>query len=753
MSNRDLARVEYREPWYLLGILLLGSLLATLAVSEFTRAQIAEHTAQTDAMQRFTLQRVSAHVDDFATNAAQLAGAAALQVCTVRNDPKLVERLLRGLLVSRINNNIYGVGCFFEPNAFRSGLSWYGPYAQFGAHGLRVEPNNDGSYKYRAMGWYRYAVSAHGALAPYGPFKDVTRSFVTFSKAFYAGRRLAGVASVDTLAESFGNIIGVQPKAGDQIYLTGRTGKRSLSFGHLAPRAEVVDLSVPIRFTRGRVHVAMDRSGMLATNRQLLWLGLVLLIAIWGIAIVLAGLLLRSWHAKRKAIEMQLAQARLEQEITLQRAVEAHLRKVAYVDVLTGLSNRTLIVDALGALFKERAAFPPLVLFIDIDAFSLVNDTLGHESGDSLLLAIAGLLRKEFEGDVVARFGADEFVVLVCAAAAEASAYAARVKQALAQPVSIRGREIRVTASLGIVLVDGSYHRAEDVLRDAEIAMYSAKGHSRASFEVFTSGMRRQLELDAQLEHNLHRGIAEDEFGVNYQPIIDLRSGSVVSLEALARWDRMDGTVLQPSAFIPYAENHGLVSAIDSLVMRRVCSELMRFVALSPRLTVAVNCSMAQLTSHDIVAFTLSLLKKHQIPASHLRLEITETSVMKNAEYALKSIQKLRALGVLTVVDDFGTGYSSLAYLQRLPISGVKIDRSFIAPLGESAQATAIVRSVIALADTLGLYTVAEGIETAQQLAILVDLGATFGQGFFFSKPVPFGEAQLLLSKSYLAAS
>jgi|GEM_PF-5011764 len=156
-----------------------------------------------------------------------------------------------------------------------------------------------------------------------------------------------------------------------------------------------------------------------------------------------------------------------------------------------------------------------------------------------------------------------------------------------------------------------------------------------------------QLELEAQLEHNLHRAIAEDDFRVNYQPIVDLRSGLVVSLEALARWDRKDGTVLQPADFIPYAESHGLVSAIDALVMRRVCSEVMRFVALSPRLTVAVNCSMAQLTSHDIVAFTLSLLKQHHIPASHLRLEITETSVMKNAAYALESIQKLRALGVL----------------------------------------------------------------------------------------------------------
>ncbi|MDP9016878.1 MAG: EAL domain-containing protein, partial [Candidatus Eremiobacteraeota bacterium] len=271
--------------------------------------------------------------------------------------------------------------------------------------------------------------------------------------------------------------------------------------------------------------------------------------------------------------------------------------------------------------------------------------------------------------------------------------------------------------------------------------------HLRGSWAVFNAGMRHRVHLDAQLDHDLHRAIAGSEFVVFYQPIVDLADGKIVSLEALVRWPREDGRLMQPADFIPYAEAHGMIAAVDAMVMRRVCEELPQFIGLAESLSVTVNCSMAQLTSHDLVEFTLDLLTLHKIDPARLRIEITETSVMRNPEFALASIERLRALGVLTLVDDFGTGYSSLSYLQRLPISGVKIDQSFVAPLGQSAQATAIVRSIIALAKTLELYTVAEGIETAEQWAILKELGATYGQGYFFSVPVPTNEVAPLLQR------
>lgn len=736
----------------MLGVLFLSALLATLVVAQSTRTRMSDNRANADTVQRLLLQRVSMRIDDFTTDAAQLSSAAATQACSIRNDRALVERLLRGLLASRINSRVYGVGCFFEPHAFSAGTGLYGPYARTTAHGFDFERNLGGSYKYQGMAWYRNAVSAHGMLAPYGPYIDVQKSYISFAKAFYYSGRLAGVASADARTESFRGVVGGEPKLGSRIYLQNAAGQLILSYGHLPANAQIVDLSAPIRFAHARVHFASDRTPTYAANRRLFFYAALVTLAIWGAGGLVAVLLLRSWRAKRKATEMELEQARLEDEITLRREVETHLRQVAYVDTLTGLANRPLVVDALNALVARRDGAPCVLSFIDIDSFSLINDTLGHESGDALLIAIAKILRDAFPNDIVARFGGDDFVVLISQGALDPLEPALRVKASFAQPIGIRGREMRLTASQGIVAVDGSYERAEDVLRDAEIAMYASKRQARGSFQVFSARMRQQVELDAQLEHDLHHAIAVDEFTVHYQPVVDLRSGAVVSLEALARWDH-GGKLLPPAAFIPYAESHGLISAIDALILRKVCAEMMRFISIAPGLSVAVNCSMAQLTSDHLVALTHSLLKRHNIPASYLRLEITETSVMKNAEYALESMQRLRALGVLTLVDDFGTGYSSLAYLQRLPISGVKIDRSFITPLGQSSQATAIVRSIIALADTLGLYTVAEGIETAQQLAILVELGATMGQGFFFSKPVPPEEVQRLIMKDYRAAS
>ena len=611
----------------------------------------------------------------------------------------------------------------------------------------------DGSYKYSAHAVVpQCGGRARGRWLPFGPYTDVLHSYMSFAKAFYERGHLAGVATADARTEAFRSVIGGEPKAGSRIYLLNPTGLLILSYGHLPPGAQVVDISAPIRFAHSRVHFASDRSPTYALNRRLFFSAVLVTAAIWGAAVLVGMLLLRSWRAKRKAIEMQIEQARLQDEITLRREVEAHLRQVAYVDTLTGLSNRPFVVDALNALVARRGSAPSILVFIDIDSFSLINDTLGHEPGDTLLVRVAAKLREAFPDDIVARFGGDDFVVLIRDVSSDASAYATRVKEIFERAIAIRGREMRITASQGIVVLDPEYERAEDVLRDAEIAMYASKKQGRGSFKIFSAGMRHQVELDAQLEHDLQHAIAVDEFTVYYQPVIDLRSGTIASLEALARWNRA-GKFSQPGDFIPYAESHGLVSSIDALILRKVCAEMMRFISIVPGLSVAVNCSMAQLTSDDLVALTFSLLKRHNIPPSHLRLEITETSIMRNAEYALETLERLRTAGVLTVVDDFGTGYSSLAYLAASADQRHQ-DRPVIYHTARAKRASkgnrAEYHRVRGYARTL--HRRRRNRKPRAVALFCQELGCTNGQGYLFAAPLPMNQMMDVMRRGYSAA-
>ncbi|GAC1390168.1 MAG: hypothetical protein NVSMB31_06910 [Vulcanimicrobiaceae bacterium] len=737
---------SYREPWHWLALICIGAIASSLFIWQQLGIRNAQVSAQADAVQRLRLQRISLEVNDFTSDAAQLTNAAANSACIVRNDRKLIEHLLAGLLESRINSQIYGLGCFFEPRVFDSRSRYFGPYAQSMDGRLRVEQNADGNYRYFDLRWYRFGVAAKGQLTAFGPYLEVHRQLLSFLKAFYAKKRLGGVVSVDARVDKLSAIVAVGLEATDSAFVEALGGRHILPIG-APPKAgaPAVDMAVPIRFAQARLHLVSDRSWAKTSARRALVVTAAAIFGIWLLAILLGTMLMRSWRAKRESLTMQADRERLESELFLQGQVEAHLRKAAYTDTLTGLPNRAFVLEALAEQLSKKGRPAASLAFIDIDSFSLINDTLGHDSGDQLLAGLGSRIAAEFPGDVVARLGGDEFAILSRGVDEDLESCAQRIGAAFKVPSTIRNREIFCTASIGMVSVDESYMVAEDVLRDAEIAMYASKDRLRGSWVVFNSGMRQRVHLDAQLDHDLHRAIARSEFVVFYQPIVDLADGKIVSLEALVRWPREDGSIRLPAEFIPYAEAHGMIAAVDAIVMRRVCEELPEFIRTADPLSVTVNCSMAQLTSHDLVEFTHNLLKSCKIDPAWLRLEITETSVMRNPEYALASIEQLRALGVLTLVDDFGTGYSSLSYLQRLPISGVKIDRSFVAPLGQSAQATAIVRSIIALAQTLGLYTVAEGIETTEQLAILKGLGATYGQGYFFSHPVPRHEVAGLL--------
>jgi diguanylate cyclase (GGDEF)-like protein len=427
------------------------------------------------------------------------------------------------------------------------------------------------------------------------------------------------------------------------------------------------------------------------------------------------------------------------------RAAEA-LRRQAMHDALTDLPNRTLFLDRVNhALSRSaRTGVGIAVLFLDLDNFDSVNRAFGRHGGDEVLVAVAGLLEAAVRsGDTVAALGGDEFVVC-CEAVVdegEAKALADRLVSAISIPFGADGRQVQVTASIGIALSgrDGS-ETADSLLRDADAAMYQAKQRGRNRSEVFDPALRAKAAARSDAAAALRLGLERDEITVHYQPVVSLADGAVVGVEALARWSH-DGTVVMPNEFIPVAEEAGLILPLGARVLTKACAEMARWNAANPhqQLTVAVNLSIHQL-GVGVADVVERALHESGLDPARLCLEITESALAEDAEVVGVSLRALKQLGVGLSVDDFGTGYSSLLYLRSYPIDTLKIDRSFVAGMDGSDNDAAIVEGVIRLAHALGLEAVAEGVETAEQRARLQALGCEFGQGYLWARPVPLDE-------------
>jgi diguanylate cyclase (GGDEF)-like protein/PAS domain S-box-containing protein len=435
---------------------------------------------------------------------------------------------------------------------------------------------------------------------------------------------------------------------------------------------------------------------------------------------------------------------------------QAQLAHQALHDPLTGLPNRTLFLDRLGHVLARRR--PPgeavAVLFVDLDRFKVVNDSLGHAAGDQLLVALAERLRHALRpADTVARFGGDEFTILCesVADAAQAAAIAARVGELIAQPFAIEGEDdVVLTASVGISLSAGGpdtgADRPETMLRDADAAMYRAKERGRARHELFDEQMRAGAVQRLQLEQWLRRAIERDELRVHFQPEVRLADGRVEAVEALLRWQHPERGLLLPADFLALAEETGLIVPVGAWVLTEACRWAARLTGAGPGGSspgVWVNLSARQLAMPDLTGTVAEALAGAGIAPDRLCLEITESALMEDAEATLATLRSLKDLGVGLAVDDFGTGYSSLSYLRRFPVDFIKVDRSFVDGLGHDPEDTAIVAAVVGLAHSLGLVPVAEGIETAGQLAELRRLGCELGQGHLFAPPVPGEELRL----------
>ena len=456
----------------------------------------------------------------------------------------------------------------------------------------------------------------------------------------------------------------------------------------------------------------------------------------------------------------------------VERVREQQLLHDAFHDHLTGLPNRALFVDRLQhaiALAKRHRDYKFAVLFIDIDRFKIVNDSLGHQAGDNLIMQIAQRLLRSLRredtvvrqsmltgpergpgDDTLARLGGDEFTVLLDGIrdTSDGIRVAERIQQTLSAPFLISGQEVFVTASVGIASSSTGYTRGEDALRDADIAMYRAKTQGKARCAVFDQAMHEVAVNRLKLETDLRRGLEREEFQIYYQPSVSLKDGRIAGFEALLRWQRPEGGLASPSEFIHVAEEMGLIIPIGNWVLRQACEQTHRWHLHNPQerpLTISVNISARQFMQNDFVAQVDNVLRDTGIQPSALTLEMTESVTMGNAERTIRVVKELKELGVQLSIDDFGTGYSSLSYLCRFPIDLLKIDRSFVSDLERSSESREIVRTIITLARNLGIEVIAEGIETLEQLDHLKQLDCQLGQGFYFSEPVDSHTAMSLL--------
>ncbi len=417
-------------------------------------------------------------------------------------------------------------------------------------------------------------------------------------------------------------------------------------------------------------------------------------------------------------------------------------------DGLTGLPNRSFLCDRIADSLGRGGGHLFAVLLVDLDRFKVVNESLGHGAGDRLLIATSRRLetcvRPE---DTIARLSADEFAILLdgLEAPEEASRIADRIRQVLSQPVCVGEQEVWCSASVGIVSSKKGYHAADDMLRDANTALHRAKKHGSARQETFETQMYLETVHRFQIERDLRSAIRNDEFHVVYQPIIDLRDGSVSGFEALVRWIHPERGFVSPVDFIPVAEDAGLVAQIDRWVLETAAQEATKWQEVGRDVVLSVNVSSKQFDLDGLVEHVTAVLEETGLPADCLKLEITESAVMDQPEAAARMLEEVQAMGVKLALDDFGTGYSSLSHLHRFPFDTVKIDRSFVSLMGEEGQDPEFVRVMLALADSLSMDAVAEGIETALQWQVLREFGARYGQGYYFARPLPAEDAERLV--------
>jgi diguanylate cyclase (GGDEF)-like protein/PAS domain S-box-containing protein len=492
---------------------------------------------------------------------------------------------------------------------------------------------------------------------------------------------------------------------------------------------------------KGRIHASQMEKRYINKHGHEVWVH-------WSVSMV------RDQYSKSVHLIFQI------QDITDRKLAEQQLHHDAFHDALTGLPNRALFMDHLKlavarSLRRDKEMFA--VLYLDLDRFKIINDSLGHTIGDQLLVGIADRLQKNLRpGDTVARLGGDEFTILIedITEEKEAVQVAERIQKELSVPFTLSGREVFTTVSMGIAPSSTGYERAEDILRDADTAMYRAKSLGKARYEIFDKAMHARAINILQMETDMRRALEREEFLLYYQPIVSLEDFRLRGFEALVRWQHPERGFISPIDFIPVAEETGMIIPLGEWVLHEACRQMNRWQTSFPLdhpLFISVNLSSKQFSQNTLITAISDILKGTGVRPQSVKLEITESVVMENIETATGMLRELRDIGVQLAIDDFGTGYSSLSYLHRFPIDTLKIDRSFVTRMTDNTENAEIVRTIVVLAQNLGMDVVAEGVETNEQLALLQKLGCENGQGYYFSKPVPSDSAEKIIADTYSA--
>jgi diguanylate cyclase (GGDEF)-like protein/PAS domain S-box-containing protein len=460
------------------------------------------------------------------------------------------------------------------------------------------------------------------------------------------------------------------------------------------------------------------------------------------------GLALR--NVEGKAYRMAGSQT----DITVQKHAEERLQYNSFYDSLTGLPNRALFMDRLERMAewaKRHKDYLFAILFIDLDQFKLINDSLGHDIGDKLLAAVAQRIQAcLFQRDSVARFGGDEFAILLndIKEVNEIERITDLLHRELSRPFMIDEHEVFTSMSIGVVLSSTGFNNPTNMLRNADIAMYQAKVVGKGRSVQFNISMHEKVVERLWLETDLRRAIEQHEFRLFYQPIVSLENGHIIGFEALIRWQHPEKGLISPDAFIPAAVENRLISSIRRWVLREAVWQMYTWhvkFSTKPPLYISVNLSGVRFTESDLAAQIDNVLQEIGLPPSCLKLEITESVIMENAKSTISTFSELKALGVQLSIDDFGTGYSSLSYLHRFPVDTLKVDRSFVSRMESNGENSAIVRTIIRLAHDLKMKVIAEGVETVEQLTQLRKLKCEYAQGYFFSKPVDSKAAEALI--------
>ncbi|WP_025225386.1 putative bifunctional diguanylate cyclase/phosphodiesterase [Fimbriimonas ginsengisoli] len=440
-------------------------------------------------------------------------------------------------------------------------------------------------------------------------------------------------------------------------------------------------------------------------------------------------------------------------DLTERKRLESELTYNAFHDRLTGLPNRALFMDRLAQRLRLEGREPSLcaVLFIDLDNFKVINDSLGHATGDSLLVAVAERFQTVLrQSDTIARLGGDEFTVLLDRVETpdEVNVVASRIIKAMERAFVVGNSEMFVTTSIGIATSADGQADAHRLLRDADTAMYEAKAQGKNSFAIYDNRMNELAVERLELEWDLRNALDHKQLSLVFQPIVDIRTGKMLEVEALLRWEHPTRGMISPTLFIPIAEETGLICSIGLWVFREACYQLHRWGEQYKDLIIGVNVSARQFHQPDFVQQVKRTLSELRVEPCRIKLEITETAMLHDLDTIRSVLEQLRSLGLRIAIDDFGTGYSSISYLSRLPVDTLKIDRSFIIPLGEDKRTDGVVKAMIAMAASLGLQVTSEGIETPQQLEVLRSMGCDRGQGYLFARPLPAGAVAALLEES-----